>query len=50
LAGDRALTKAITGGEWGVSTKLTMDQVRDAAAITRREYPVKKRFMQRKGQ
>jgi hypothetical protein len=23
-----------------------MDQVRDAAAITRREYPVKKRFMQ----
>jgi hypothetical protein len=32
--GKSPLTKAITQGAFGVSTKLTMDQVRDAAAIT----------------
>ena len=32
-------TKELTRGAFGVSTKLTMDQVRDAA-ITCREYPV----------
>lgn len=36
-------TKELTRGAFGVSTKLTMDQVRDAA-ITCREYPVKKRL------
>ena len=44
--GKSPLTKELTRGAFGVSTKLTMDQVRDAAAITCREYPVKKRFMQ----
>jgi hypothetical protein len=43
--GKSPLTKALTRGAFGVSTKLTMDQVRDAAAITCKEYPVKKRFM-----
>ena len=44
--GKSPLTKELTRGAFGVSTKLTMDQVRDAAAITCREYLVKKRFMQ----
>ena len=43
--GKSPLTKELTRGAFGVSTKLTMDQVRDAA-ITCREYLVKKRFMQ----
>lgn len=41
--GKSPLTKALTRGAFGVLTKLTMDQVRDAAAITCRECPVKKR-------
>jgi|HubBroStandDraft_5_1064220.scaffolds.fasta_scaffold121485_2 hypothetical protein len=41
--GKSPLTKELTRGAFGVSTKLTMDQVRDAA-ITCREYPVKKRL------
>ena len=36
-------TKELTRGAFDVSTKLAMDQVRDAA-ITCREYPVKKRL------
>jgi hypothetical protein len=44
--GKSPLTKAITSGAFGVSTVLTMDQVRDAAALTCKEYPVKKRFLQ----
>jgi hypothetical protein len=32
--GKSSLTKALTRGAFGVSTKLTMDQVRDAAGIT----------------
>jgi len=44
--GKSPLTKAITSGAFGVSTTLTMDQVRDAAALTCREYPVKKRLLQ----
>ena len=44
--GKSPLTKELTRGAFGVSTKLTMEQVRDAAAITCREYLVKKRFMQ----
>jgi len=44
--GKSPLTKELTRGAFGVSTKPTMDQVRDAAAITCREYPVKKRFLQ----
>ncbi len=44
--GKSPLTRALTRGALGVSTNLTMDQVRDAAALTCREYPVKKRFLQ----
>lgn len=44
--GKSPLTKELTRGAFGVLTRLTMDQVRDAADITCREYPVKKRFMQ----
>jgi hypothetical protein len=44
--GKSPLTKALAGGAFGISTTLTMDQVRDAAALTCREYPAKKRFLQ----
>jgi hypothetical protein len=47
--GKSPLTQALTRGAFGVSTSLTMDQVRDAAAVTCREYPIKKRFMQQVG-
>lgn len=47
--GKSPLTKALTRGAFGVSTTLTMDQLRDAAALTCREYPIKKRFLQSMG-
>lgn len=43
--GKSPLTKALIRGAFGVSTALTMDQLREAAALTCRDYPVKKRFM-----
>lgn len=47
--GKSPLTRALTSGAFGVSTSLTMDEVRDAAAVTCREYPIKKRFMRQVG-
>ena len=46
IFGKSTLAKEVTRGAFGVSTKLTMDRVRDAAAVTCREYPVKKRSVQ----
>lgn len=47
--GKSPLTKALTSGAFGVSTTLTMDQLRHAAAVTCREYPLKRRFLQSMG-
>lgn len=47
--GKSSLTKAITRGAFGVSSSLTMDQVREAAVLTCRGYPVKKRFLGQAG-